>query len=194
MGERHPILYELNRWQRYRTLLLLSATVCVMTALFLTFLKPNSTAASSQFLVFAAAFYALAASFWLRQRFSYVTFDGEALRLRLMALRQELPIEDVRRVKVSRVLAAYDRPDRRRWLPRPRDRWHEAEALVLRVTDARAQAFRRVLGRRGVFDDELIIPIAGASTVGAAMEAALRRRGSPPPATRPGRSRKRRRR
>ena len=192
MGERHPVLYELSRWQRFRTLLLFSATVAGMTALFLTVLRPASTAAG-QFLVMATALYSLAASFWLRQRFSYASFDGEELRVRMMFLKERRPVDELGRVKVMRLLGAFDRPERRRYQPRPRHRWVDAEALVLRLSADRARRLRRVLGRRNVFDDEVILPVSDADGLRAELQAALRRRPPAVPAA-SRRQRKRRRR
>ena len=193
MGARHPILYELSRWQRYRTLLLFSATVSIMTALFLTFLKPGSAATAGQFLVIATGLYSLATSLWLRQRFSYASFDGEAITVRMMFLRERLPLAEVRRLKVMRLLGAFDRPERRRYQPRPRHRWTDADAVVVRVAEERALRVRRVLGRRSVFDDEVILPVADAAALGADVQAALRRL-HPAGAGAAQRSRKRRRR
>jgi hypothetical protein len=192
MGARHPILYELRRWQRFRMLLLFSATIAILTSLFITLWRPAAAGAAGEFLVIATGLYSLAMSFWLRQRFSYASFDGERITVRMMFLRERLPVEDVRRLKVMRLLGAFEKPERRRYQPRPRHRWIDDDALVVRVAEERAQRVRRVLGRRAVFDDEVILPVADAAGLGADVQAALRP--SPSPAHAGRRQRKRRRR
>ena len=68
---RHPILYDVERWRKYRTWLLLPATVFALTAVFLTVLKPTSGGAFG-YAVIAACLYAVASSLWTRQHFTYL--------------------------------------------------------------------------------------------------------------------------
>lgn len=78
---RHPILYDVDRWRRYRTWLLLPATVCAMTALLTSLLHPSSGSAFV-YAVVSAALFAIATSLWTRQRFSYLARDGDSLVVR----------------------------------------------------------------------------------------------------------------
>jgi hypothetical protein len=159
---RHPILYDVERWRRYRTLLLLPATVFAMTAVFLTVLKPTSGGAFG-YTVVAAALYAMASSLWTRQRFTYLVCEGDKLVIRTMAASRRLGGADIDRARVIRLSAVYHRPERRHLLPRPVDRWLATEAIELRVRDGvDLRSFRRLVGPRCVVDDLLVVPVVNA--------------------------------
>jgi hypothetical protein len=161
-GTRHPILYDVERWRRYRTWLLLPATVFAMTALFTPLLNPKSGGAFG-YAVVAAALFTLATSLWTRQRFSFLAREGAGLVVRNMAANQTLTAEDIDRAKVVRLSAVFGRPERQRMLPRPIERWLSTEAISIRLTDGvDLRALRRVAGVRCVIDDQLVVPVADA--------------------------------
>jgi hypothetical protein len=159
---RHPILYDVARWRRLRTWLLLPATVFAMTALFTSLLRPASGGAFFDAVV-SAGLYAIATSLWVRQRFSYLARDGDSLVVRAMAANRRLVAADIDRAKVVRLSAVFGRPERRRMLPRPTDRWLATEAISIRLRDGvDLRALRRIAGVRCVIDDLLVVPIADA--------------------------------
>jgi hypothetical protein len=159
---RHPILYDVARWRRLRTWLLLPATVFAMTALFTSLLRPASGGAFFDGVV-SAGLYAIASSLWIRQRFSYLARDGDSLVVRAMAANRRLVAADIDRAKVVRLSAVFGRPERRRLLPRPTDRWLATEAISIRLRDGvDLRALRRIAGVRCVIDDLLVVPIADA--------------------------------
>jgi hypothetical protein len=187
---RHPILYDVERWRRYRTWLLLPATVFAMTAAFTTLLKPTSGGAFG-YAVVAAALFTVATSLWTRQRFSYLAREGEGLVIRNMAANQTLTAADIDRAKVVRLSAVFGRPERQRLLPRPTDRWLSTEAISIRLTDGvDLRALRRVAGVRCVIDDQLVVPVADAD----GLLADLLTHVCPPRAAVPGQASRRRRR
>jgi hypothetical protein len=160
---RHPILYDVERWRKYRTWLLLPATVFALTAVFLSVLKPTSGGAVGYVLV-AAFMYALATSLWTRQRFTYLVREGDQLVIRAMAGSRRLGSHDIDRPRLIRLSAVFHRPERRHLLPRPADRWLTTEAISVRLGDGvDLRALRRVVGPRCVIDDLLVVPVFDAA-------------------------------
>jgi hypothetical protein len=159
---RHPILYDVDRWRRDRTWLLLPATVFAMTALFTSLLRPSSGSAFG-YAVVSAALFAVATSLWTRQRFSYLARDGDSLVVRGMAATRRLDGADIERARVVRLSAVFGRPERRRLLPRPTERWLASEAISIRLREhVDLRALRRIAGVRCVIDDLLVVPVADA--------------------------------
>jgi hypothetical protein len=159
---RHPILYDVERWRKYRTWLLLPATVFALTAAFLTVLKPTSGGALG-YAVIAACLYAVASSLWTRQRFTYLSCEDEQLVVHAMASTRRLGNDDIDRARLIRLSAVFHRPERRHLLPRPADRWLATEAISVRLRDSvDLRALRRVVGPRCVFDDLLVVPVVDA--------------------------------
>jgi hypothetical protein len=156
---RHPILYDVERWRRYRTWLLLPATVFAMTSVFLTVLKPTAGGAFGYALV-SAALFAVASSLWTRQRFTFLVREGDALVIRTMASSRRLRAADIERPKVVRLASVFHRPERRSLLPRPTDRWLATDAISMRLGDGvDRRGLRRMIGPRCVVDDILIVPV-----------------------------------
>lgn len=157
---RHPILYDVERWRRYRTWLLFPATVFAVTALLVSLLRPNSGGALG-YAVVSAALFAIATSLWTRQRFTYLTCEGESLVIRSMAATSRLGPDDIERPRTVRLSSIFGRPERRRRLPRPIERWLAAEAISVHLRDGvDPRPLRRVLGPRCVVDDLLVVPVA----------------------------------
>jgi hypothetical protein len=160
---RHPILYDVERWRKYRTLLLLPATVFALTGVFISVLKPTSGGAFGYALV-AAFLYAGATSLWTRQHFTYLECEGDQLVIRTLGTTRRLGGADIDRARVIRLSAVFGRPERRRQLPRPTERWLATEAISLRLRDGvDLRALRRVVGPRGVVDDLLVVPVVDAA-------------------------------
>ncbi|MDQ6848231.1 MAG: hypothetical protein M3019_11740 [Candidatus Dormibacteraeota bacterium] len=185
---RHPILYDVERWRKYRTWLLLPATVFALTSVFLTVLKPTSGGAVG-YAVVAASLVAVATSLWTRQRFTYLVREDDRLVVRSMAASRRLGGEDIDRARLIRLSAVFNRPERRRLLPRPTDRWLATEAISLRLRDGvDLRALRRVVGPRCVVDDLLVVPVADAG----GLLAEVVKHVSPPPPVAPSGGRRRR--
>jgi hypothetical protein len=160
---RHHILYDVERWRRYRTWLLLPATVFAMTAILVSLLKPT-TGSAFGYAVAAAGLLAVASSLWTRQRFTYLACEGESLVIRTMAASRRLDAADIDRAKLIKLAAVFSRPERRRLLPRPTERWLATEAISIRLRDGvDLRALRRVVGPRCVIEDTLVVPVAGAA-------------------------------
>jgi hypothetical protein len=156
---RHPILYDVERWRRYRTWLLLPATLFALTSVLLSVLKPTAGSAFG-YAVVAVALFAIASSLWTRQRFTFLAREDDMLVIRTMAASRRLGPSDIERARIARLSAVFHRPERRRLLPRPTDRWLATEAITLRLRDGvDRRALARLVGSRCVVDDLLVVPV-----------------------------------
>jgi hypothetical protein len=192
---RHAILYDIERWRRYRWPLFILATVF----LFATLLAPafthgksgGVTTATAPLSFAGAALYGFAFNFWLRQRYSSLAVDGEDLVVRRTGMSQRIPLTDVKRARVARIAATANKPERRRILPRPAERWLETEALTLRLDVPAEQLvrLRRLLGRYYVFENDLVVPVTDPDGLLRDIEEAMPK---PDPGTAPARRRRRR--
>ncbi|GAC1340883.1 MAG: hypothetical protein NVSMB29_10460 [Candidatus Dormibacteria bacterium] len=158
MGPRHRILYDVERWRRYRVLLLFPAlALLVVIALDSRSGRPANGSVSG----YGAAFLlSLLLSSWLRQRFSYLRIEGEDLVIHTLAAKARVPLSAVRRARVLRLTGAFERPERRRYMPRPARRWQDKEAVTLRIAaGVDMRRLRRLIGPKCVMDDELVVPV-----------------------------------
>lgn len=138
------------------------ATIAAMTAIFLTILKPTSGGAFG-YAVVSAALLAVASSLWTRQHFTFLVREDDALVIRAMSASRRLRTGDIDRVRVVRLASVFHRPERRRLLPRPADRWLATDALTLRLGDGvDRRALSRLVGARCVIDDLLVVPVVDA--------------------------------
>ncbi|TMC50204.1 MAG: hypothetical protein E6J14_04955 [Chloroflexi bacterium] len=170
MPSRHAILYDVVRWRGNRLLLLLFATVFLLTTAFTLLLRPSSGV--GLYPVMSVFLYGIAASLWLRQRFTYLTVEGDELVVHIMGRRQRVPLDRVRRARVARLGTVFDRPDRRRLLPGRGRRWLDEPALMLRLggDPDELDALRRGLGRKFVIEDSLVVPVVDADRLLADIE------------------------
>jgi hypothetical protein len=159
---RHPILYDVERWRKYRSWLLFPATVFALTGVFLSVFKPTAGGAFG-YAVVAAALYAVASSLWTRQRFTYLVREGDELVVRTLAASRRLGGADIDRARLIKLAAVFQRPERRRLLPRPTERWLATEAISLRLREGvDLRGLRRVVGQRCIVDDLLVVPVVDA--------------------------------
>jgi len=187
MTSHHAILYDVERWRGWRTWLLFPATVCLLVSVFVPTLKggqvPQLTSLTGAFL------FALAASFWTRQRFTYVGVEGGDLVIRVFLMRQRIPLSEVRSVKIARLASRFARPERQRALPRPAHRWLQREAVIVRLETEPQRLVRltRMLGARCMDGRDLVVPVSDPQRFVAEIEEA---RPEPAPAVRRGRRRR----
>ncbi len=182
MSRRYKNLYVLDTWRRYGNWLIVLALVGLTITLIYTLNKKAD--AGTPWLIVSAVCLGFSSSMWLRQRFSYVQLQGDRLLIRVYASSCRVELADIRRVRVGRLLGAMDKPDRRRYLPRGRAaerRWHDREALLFRLRDPDNGRLRRVLGRRCVFDDEVVLPLADAGSLLREIETVISPRHDPVP-------------
>jgi hypothetical protein len=161
---RHALLYDVERWRRYRLPLAIFGTACLVATIVAPALhrNPAQLAGTQPVSLLGAAFYGFLLNFWLRQRYSNLSVEGENLVARRVGTTVRLPLARVRRARIARVSAIVNRPERRRVLPRPAARWLEEEALILRldVDASDLVRLRRLLGRQYVFESDLVAPVA----------------------------------
>ena len=187
MPERFPNLYDRDRWRRYGFPLIGLAVVGLVAGII--FEVRHSPAPASDWLVLAAAGLGLASSLWLRQRYSYVRLEGEQLLFRVLTVSVRLDLTEVRRARVGRLAPLLERH------ARPPRRLAGSEALDLHLRQGDSGRLRRLLSRRCVFDDEVVVPLGNAAQLHRQIEAALApQRRAPEPDGHPSTSRRRNRR
>jgi hypothetical protein len=160
---RHALLYDIERWRRFRLPLLVLGTACLAGVILAPVLHNGGSSGTSPLSFLGAGFYGLAFNFWLRVRYSYLAVEAEKgnLVVRRPGVTMRLPLSDVRRARVGRVSVIANRPERQRQLPRPQHRWLAEEALIVRL-DIEATdlvKLRRVLGKSYVFESDLVAPV-----------------------------------
>lgn len=164
MPQRHPLLYDVERWRRWRLRLLLLATVCLLPAVTIGTRSSNS-GLIQVYLLLSAFLYALAFSFWLRARFSWARVEDEALVIRVaLSGKQRVPLSEMRRARLTKLRSVFDRPEKMRLLPRPHERWLDRQALQVRLDEDAVDLvrLRRLLGPRCVIGRELVLPVVDA--------------------------------
>jgi len=163
MPQRHPLLYDVERWRHWRLRLLLLAAVCLLPAVVIG--TKGSQGGLIQFYMLVSAFlFALAFAFWLKARFSWARVEDDALVIRVaLSGKQRIPLEQMRRAKLARLRSVFDRPEKQRLLPRPRERWLDTETLLVRLDEEGIDLvrLRRLLGARCLIGRELVLPVVG---------------------------------
>ena len=172
MHEHFTNLYDRDRWRRYGYSLTAVGVLCVVLAA--VFESRKQEGAGQVWLISAALTLGLAISLWMRQRYSYLRLEGDQLFFRYLTVSVRLDVTEVRRARVAKLVAALQRRGR---APRSLS---GADALVLRLRSPDSGRLRRLLSRRCVFGDELVIPLHDAVLLQRQIEAALapQRRGS----------------
>lgn len=170
MARRYPNLYDRDRWRRYGFALTVVAIIALAVGVALVAVQGKQPAGN--WLLLGALALGLATSFWLRQRFSYVRLDGQQLFLRVLLVTQRIDLAEVRRARVARLGAALERRPGGRPVRTPR-RWRDADALVLRLRHPDDGRLRRMLGRRCVFEDEVVVPLGDAALLQREIEVAM---------------------
>lgn len=171
---RHANLYDLQRWRKNRTLLLGTGTLFLVITFGAAVLRPSANTGPLYSIVGSMA-YAIAAALWVRQRYSYLGVDGDQLLVRAVSVRQRVPLQSIRRVRVAPLRTVFTTPQRRRVLSRAlrRGEWLDREALVVRIEDAPLLVrLRRILGRRCVIERDLVVPVDDPHGLAGEIEAA----------------------
>jgi hypothetical protein len=178
MPHRHPILYDVQRWRRNRLWLLLPGAACVLVVVLIDALRPAEQQTAAIWTVVGSLLLALAAVYWLRQRYSYLRVDGDDLRVRSLPLGARVPLRDVRAVRTAPMRAAYSTPARQRLLPRvsvfkPGTEWLDVEAVMVRLDrEVDTASLVRALHRRCLVGNELVVPVDDPAGLRAEIEAA----------------------
>jgi hypothetical protein len=187
MPDRYPNLYDRRRWRRYGYPLLGVGILCLLAGAI--FSGHRDVGAANALLVVSAVLLGTSVSLWMYQRYSYARLDGDTLLFRYVTVSVRLDLAEIRRARVGKLAPALQRRVRT-----PRS-LADAEALVLRLRHPDNGRLVRLLRRRCVFGDEVVVPLGGAAILQRQIEAALapeRRAGGD--VTRPAASRRRNRR
>ena len=161
-GPRHPILYDLVRWRRYRLWLAVLALGCYAAAVVLNQTQPQGVLWNAVSLAGTLSVSALVA-LWLRSRFSYLRVDGDSLIIRLMLVRLRLRADAIHSVQVTPM----GRFAGRRRMTRSLQRWAEVPAFIIRTREASGASARlaRSAGARFAWNHDLVFPVQAAPTL-----------------------------
>ena len=165
MPQRFPNLYDRDRWRRFGYPFL--GLVVVGLAVGTIFGAQRNTVAEQDWLLASACGLGMTAALWLRQRFSYVQLQGERLLFRVLVASVRVELAEVRRTRAAKLVPALEGRARA-----PRSMGN-ADALVLRLRSPDTGRLRRVLGRRCVFDEEVVVPLDNPAVLSQEIEAAL---------------------
>ena len=194
MPQRHPLLYELERWRRWRWRLILLGVLCLAPGVIIG--TRGANAGLIQFYMLLSAFlFALAFAFWIRSRFSWARVEDDDLVLRVaLSGKQRIPLAEMRRAKMTRLRSVFDRPEKLRSLPRPHARWLDQEALLVRLDEDAIDLvrLRRLLGARCLVGRELVLPVVDGPHLLGDIESRIAPQRAPALAGTGGRRRKRR--
>lgn len=165
MPQRHPLLYDVERWRQWRFRLLGLAVVCFLPAI-LAGVNPSKASASAGitqvYSLLAAFLMALALMFYLRARSSWMAVDGDDLVVKIaISGRQRIPLNEVKRARLAKLRTVFDKPEMKRLRPRPYPKWQDREALVLRIESEAVDLvkLRRMLGARCVLGRDVMVPV-----------------------------------
>ena len=187
MHEHFTNLYDRDRWRRYGYSL--TAVGVLFVVLAAVFESRKQEGAGQVWLISAALTLAIAVTLWMRQRYSYARLDGEQLFFRYLTVTVRIDLVEVRRSRIAKLASAVQGRART-----PKG-LAGVDALVLQLRHPDTARLRRLLTRRCVFEEELVIPLAGAAVLQRQIEAALSpRRHVEGAESRPNRSRRRNRR
>jgi len=193
MPQRHPLLYDVERWRRWRWRLLPLAVLCILPAMVIG--TRSSNAGLIQFYMLVAAFlFAVALVFWLRARFSWARVEDDALVIRVaLSGKQRIPLANMRRAKLGKLRSVFDRPEKQRALPRPLAVWLDREALLVRLDEEAGDLvrLRRLVGPRCLIGRDLVLPVVDGPSLLGDIDSRLAPMRTPDPAG-GGRRRKRR--
>ncbi|HYA00932.1 MAG TPA: hypothetical protein VEK76_11355 [Candidatus Binatia bacterium] len=184
MPERHPNLYDRDRWRRYGYALAFAGIVLMGGGLAIDGFQRTTDQPGILWVVLGTASVGLATSFWLRQRYSYVQLLDQQLEFRVLLVSQRIDLAEIRRARVGRLGSALEKLGGGRQAIRTPSRWQDIEALILRLRQPDDGRLRRLLSRRCVFEDEVVVPVADAAGLQRGIEAALARTASHEPAVR----------
>jgi hypothetical protein len=163
MPQRHPLLYDVERWRQWRFRLVGLAVLCLVPAVLSGVRPSQSNAAITQLYGLIAAFLlALALMFYLRKRSSYIAVEGDELVVRIaVSGRMRIPLAEVQRARMAKLRSVFDKPEMKRLRPRPYPKWQDREAMVLRIESEAVDLvkLRRMLGARCVIGRDVMVPV-----------------------------------
>jgi len=178
IGERHKVLASVEFWRRTRLILIYMAFV-MLVGEGITVVKGHVF--SPSYVALAAFLVLLAAAIYWRQRTHYVEVGPEALLIRSGFKSEAILYENLRQSRCQPLRQFFDAPSRRDLFTGGIRRFSSSPICVVRVEMDQAELLRigRMLGRRTVLDQDLLLLVQGAADLDHALQSKIRRR---PPA------------
>ncbi|MHB1524796.1 MAG: hypothetical protein ACYCZN_00700 [Candidatus Dormibacteria bacterium] len=179
-GARHRVLASMEIWRRTRVILIYMAVV-MLVGEGITVFGGHKFAPS--YLAVAILLLALAAGVYLRQRTHYVEVGPDGLVLHSMFRSEALPYDALRQSRCQPLRVFFEAPTRRELLTGGLKRFAGRPACIVRAERSHDELLKvgRVLGRRTVLDQDLIMLVERAEALDRALQSRIRRR--PPTAS-----------
>ena len=162
MPQRHPLMYDVERWRYWRPRLLGLVSACLLAVILGGMFQGQNTTITQVYSLGGAFLAALALVFWLRARFSYMRVEDEALLIRVaVSGKQRIPLAEMRRPKLARLRSVLDRPERQRLVPRGARHLLDKQALVVRLEEDAVDLvrLRRLVGPQCLIGRDLVLPV-----------------------------------
>ena len=186
-GARHRVLASMELWRRTRVILIYAAMV-MLVGEGITAIGGHKFAPS--YLVVALLLLALTAGIYVRQRTHYVAVGPDGLVLHSAFRSEALPYAALRQSRCQPLRVFFEAPTRRELLTGGLKRFASSPACIVRAEQSHDELLRagRVLGRRTVLDQDLIMLVERAEALDRALQTRIRRR-PPVASTKPPRRR-----
>lgn len=187
VGTRYPVIASYELWRRMRYMLLYCTVVVLVGEGIAVF---GRSGLQPSYLVVAVLFVIIGVVLYIRTRLHYVELGSEGLLLRTPMKLRQLPYADVRQSRSQQMQAYFEAPNRRELFSGSLRRYGGQPICVVRVNTDHELLLQlgRLLGRRTVLDQDLILVVRGADGLDRALHTRIRRR-PPAPAARPTRRR-----
>ncbi len=184
---RHKVLVSVEFWRRTRLILLYMAFV-MLVGEGITVVKGHVF--SPSYVVLAAFLVLLAAAIYWRQRTHYVEVGPEGLVIRSGFKSETISYQNLRQSRCQPLRQFFDAPSRRDLFTGGLRRFSSSPICVVRVELDQAELLRlgKLLGRRTVLDQDLLLLVQGAASLDLALQARIRKR-PPTASSRPSRRR-----
>lgn len=178
VGTRYTVVASYELWRRMRYMLLY-CTVVVLVGEGITVF--GGAGLEPSYLVVAALFVVIGVALYLRKRLHYVELGNDGLLLRTPLKLRQLPYADIRQSRSQQMRAYFEAPNRRELFSGSLRRYGAQAICVIRVDTDHDLLLQlgRLMGRRTVLDQDLILVVQGADGLDRALHTRIRRR---PPA------------
>ncbi len=175
VGARHRVLASLEIWRRTRVILIYAALV-MLVGEGITVFGGHKFAPS--YLAVAVLLLALAAAIYWRQRAHYVEVGQDGLLMHTTFRSEAIPYEALRQSRCQPLRVFFEAPTRRDLLTSGLRRFASTPACIVRAELSHDELLKvgRLLGRRTVLDQDLIMLVEHAEALDRALETRIRRR------------------
>lgn len=187
-GMRHRVTSSVELWRRTRVILIYVALVILVGE---GIILVEHHLFQPSYVVVAVAVLLMAGLIFWRQRHHYVALGPDGLVVRSNFRTSQIPYSQVRQSRCQPLRQFFEAPTRRELLTGSLRRYAASPVCIVRVEMEPSEllTFGRMLGRRTVLDQDLILIVQDPEQLDRGLQLRIRRR-PPAPAVRPTRRRR----